>query len=132
MRLAIGVADCQVCLRKISQARKFCIEMDDKRDAPQGSERRGVGAGRGAAQVVSGAEFAGIGIQFALTILVFVFAGVWLDKWLGTSPWLLLVSVFVGAAGGFYSMYRRVTAAQRRSKDVVAQGQSGGGTGRGR
>jgi F0F1-type ATP synthase assembly protein I len=77
-------------------------------------------------------EFAGIGIQFAITILVFAFAGVWLDSRLGTSPWFILVSVFVGAAGGFYSMYRRVTAAQRKSQDVVAQGQSGGGTRRGR
>ena len=51
---------------------------------------------------------------------------------LGTSARILLVSVFVGAAGGFYSMYRRVTAAHPKSKDVVAQGQSGGGTGRGR
>jgi ATP synthase protein I len=106
--------------------------MDDKRDAPEGSEGRGNGVRRGAAGVVSGMEFAGIGIQFAATILVFVFAGVWLDNRLGTSPWLLLVFVFVGAAGGFYSMYRRVTAAQRRSKDVVAQGQSDGGTRRGR
>jgi F0F1-type ATP synthase assembly protein I len=106
--------------------------MSDKRDAPQGSEGRGTGARRGAAGLVSGTEFAGIGIQFALTLLVFVFAGVWFDNRLGTSPWLLLVSVFVGAAGGFYSMYRRVTAAQRRSKDVVAHGQSDGRTGRGR
>ena len=82
--------------------------------------------------MVSGAEFAGIGLQFAFTILIFVFAGVWLDNRLGTSPWLLIVFVFVGAAGGFYSMYRRVTAAQRNSKDVVAQGKSGGGTGRSR
>jgi F0F1-type ATP synthase assembly protein I len=82
--------------------------------------------------MVSGAEFAGIGLQFAFTILIFVFAGVWLDSRLGTSPWLLIVFVFVGAAGGFYSMYRRVTAAQRNSKDVVAQGKSGDGTGRGR
>ncbi len=106
--------------------------MDDKRDARGGSEGRGLGARRGAAGAVSGMEFAGIGIQFAITILVFAFAGVWLDSRLGTSPWLILISVFVGAAGGFYSMYRRVTAAQRKSKDVVAQGQSGGGTGRGR
>jgi ATP synthase protein I len=69
--------------------------------------------GRGTA--VSGAQFAGIGVQFALTILVFVFAGVWLDKRLGTSPWLLLVCVFLGAAGGFYSMYRTVT---RRGGDA--------------
>lgn len=64
----------------------------------------------------SGAEFAGIGLQFALTIVVFVFAGIWLDRRLGTTPWLLLLCVFAGAGGGFFSMYRRVTAAQRGAK----------------
>jgi F0F1-type ATP synthase assembly protein I len=76
---------------------------------------------RRAAPAVSGAAFAGIGLQFALTILVFVFAGVWLDRRLGTSPWLLLICVFAGAAGGFYSMYRRVTLAQRREAERVAE-----------
>ena len=65
---------------------------------------------------VSGTEFAGIGVQFGLTILVFVFAGVWLDRRFGTTPWLLLICVFAGAGGAFYSMYRRVTAAQRDAK----------------
>lgn len=74
-----------------------------------------------AAPPVSGTELAGIGLQFALTILVFVFAGVWLDRHLGTTPWLLLICVFVGAAGGFYSMYRRVKLAQRRDAERVAE-----------
>ena len=74
-----------------------------------------------AAPTVSGTEFAGIGLQFALTILVFVFAGVWLDRHLGTSPWLLLICVFAGAAGGFYSMYRRITVAQRRDAERIAE-----------
>ena len=65
---------------------------------------------------VSGAEFTGIGVQFALTILVFVYAGIWLDRRLGTSPWLLLTCVFLGAGGGIYSMYRRLTASQRDAK----------------
>jgi ATP synthase protein I len=79
--------------------------------------RGGRGAGRGSrGSPVSGAEFAGIGVQFALTILVFVFAGIWLDRRFGTTPWLLLVCVFAGAGGGFYSMYRRVTASQRDAK----------------
>lgn len=65
---------------------------------------------------VSGAEFAGIGLQFALTILVFVFVGIWLDRRFGTAPWLLILCVFAGAGGGFFSMYRRVTAAQRDAK----------------
>jgi F0F1-type ATP synthase assembly protein I len=34
--------------------------------------------------------------------------GWWLDAKLGTSPWLLLVGIFLGASGGFYSLVRRV------------------------
>ena len=70
---------------------------------------------------VSGAEFAGIGVQFALAILVFVYAGVWLDKRLGSTPWFTLIGVFVGAAGGFYSMYRKITASQRRDAEQQAK-----------
>jgi ATP synthase protein I len=95
-----------------------------------GDENRGSneGPGRapgrrvGAQQVVSGAEFAGIGLQFALTILVFVFAGVWLDRRLGTSPWLVIVFVLLGSAAGMFSMYRKVTAAQRRDAEGTSRG----------
>ncbi len=81
-----------------------------------GSRTPGAGPTR-ANSGVSGAEFAGLGVQFALTILVFVFAGVWLDRRLGSSPWFVLVSVFVGAGGGFYSMYRKIIAAQKRDEE---------------
>lgn len=57
---------------------------------------------------LSGSEFAGVGIQFAATIVVFALAGIWLDKRLGTSPWLLLAMVFGGAGLGFWSMYRKM------------------------
>lgn len=31
----------------------------------------------------------------------------WLfDRWLGTSPWLLVVGLLIGAAGGFYEFIR--------------------------
>lgn len=59
----------------------------------------------------TGMELAGAGVQFGLTILVFVFGGVWLDKHLGTSPWFTIGCTFVGAAGGLYSMYRRAIKA---------------------
>ena len=74
--------------------------------------------GRGGRQSgPSAAAFAGVGIQLGLTLTLFALLGRWLDTRLGTSPWLLLVCVFVGAAAGFYSIYRRVI---------------GGGSGRGR
>ena len=57
---------------------------------------------------IAGSEFAGVGLQFAITILVFAFGGIWLDKKLGSSPWLLLLMVFGGAALGFWSMYRQL------------------------
>ena len=56
---------------------------------------------------MSGSEFAGVGLQFAVTIVVFAFAGIWLDKRLGTSPIFVLVLVLGGAGLGFWSMVRR-------------------------
>ena len=58
-------------------------------------------------------QFAGAGFQFTATVLVGVFAGIWLDKKLGTSPWLTIVLVFLGAALGFYSLYRNLMKGQR-------------------
>ena len=57
---------------------------------------------------VSGSQFAGIGVQFALSILIFAFAGVWLDERLGTSPLFVLVLVLGGAGLGFWSMVRKL------------------------
>ena len=72
---------------------------------------------RGAAGPSLG-EYAGVGLQFALTIVLFMFAGMWLDRTLGTSPWLLMLFVFGGASAGFYSMYRKLMAAQRRADEA--------------
>jgi F0F1-type ATP synthase assembly protein I len=58
-------------------------------------------------------EVLGSGIQFAASILVFLFAGRWLDARLGTEPWLLLIGVFVGAGAGFYALYRQLVIRPR-------------------
>ena len=61
-------------------------------------------------------EFAGVGIQFGLSIILFLYVGQWLDRKLGTAPWLLIIGVFLGAGLGFYSMYRKIMAAQARDE----------------
>jgi F0F1-type ATP synthase assembly protein I len=53
-------------------------------------------------------QFAGAGVQFAAILVASAFAGMWLDGKIGTSPWLLIVTVFFGAATGFYSLYRNL------------------------
>ena len=82
--------------------------------APGGGPSAGPPGGREASGGPSASEFAGVGLQFAASIIVFLLAGQWLDRKLGTTPWLLIVGVFFGAGGGFYSMYRKLMAAQAR------------------
>lgn len=60
---------------------------------------------------------AGIGLQFAVSIVVFLYIGQWADKKFGTSPLFLLLGVFVGGGAAFYSMYRKLMAAQREEDE---------------
>ena len=63
---------------------------------------------------ISGSEFAGLGLQFAVVLVVFALAGVWLDRKLGTSPWLVIVLVMGGSGIGFWSMVRQVNAKAKK------------------
>jgi F0F1-type ATP synthase assembly protein I len=78
---------------------------DEKR--PQQSSRKGL----------SGADFAGLGIQFAFAIIVFLFAGQWLDNRLGTNGLFTIAGVFLGAGAAFYNMYRKISAAQKQDDE---------------
>jgi ATP synthase protein I len=62
----------------------------------------------------SAATYAGLGFQFVGAILLFLYLGRWLDGKLGTTPWLLIVGVFVGAGAAFYSLYRKLMREQAR------------------
>ena len=61
-------------------------------------------------KVISGSEFAGIGVQFAAVIVLFALAGIWLDRKLGTSPVFVIVLVLGGSGLAFWSMVRKVNA----------------------
>lgn len=56
------------------------------------------------------ARYSGFGLAWALSVLFFLLIGYWLDGLLGTLPWLTIAGAFVGAAGGFVSLYRGIIA----------------------
>ena len=55
----------------------------------------------------------GLAYAAALSLFAAVVAGLilgWLlDRWLGTSPWLLVTGIVLGAAAGFYEFIRQTS-----------------------
>jgi F0F1-type ATP synthase assembly protein I len=49
-----------------------------------------------------------VGITFALTLTVFVLAGLWLDRRFGTTPLFTVVATIAGSGLGGYWMYLRI------------------------
>jgi hypothetical protein len=51
-------------------------------------------------------RYAGLGVQLAVSLLVFVLAGQWLDRKLGTGGILTVVAAFLGFGGTMWSLIR--------------------------
>lgn len=50
-----------------------------------------------------------IGVELVAALIVGGGLGLLLDRWLGTTPWLMVVFFILGAAAGFVSVYRTAT-----------------------
>jgi ATP synthase protein I len=76
----------------------------------RGRTARGIGFGmRVATELVAGLVI-GVGI------------GLLLDRWLGTTPWLLVVFFLLGAAAGLLNVYRAMAAQMRPSDQSKGSG----------
>ncbi len=61
----------------------------------------------------------GLGGTLAAAIILFMFGGWWLDRWLGLTPLFTLVGTAVGAVLGFLNVYWKIQAeidAERAAK----------------
>jgi hypothetical protein len=59
----------------------------------------------------------GLGLAWALAVLFFLGIGAWVDSKLGTSPVLLVLGAFIGAAAGFYSLYYHIVIEPRQREN---------------
>ena len=53
----------------------------------------------------SAGQYTGHGLTFALSTLLFLMGGWWLDGKVGTEPLFMILGAFVGAGAGFYRLY---------------------------
>ena len=59
-------------------------------------------------------RFAGVGVQYALTILILTLLGIWVDDKAGTAPLFLLVFLLIGFVGATYSLIRQVLGSDNK------------------
>ena len=117
-------------LRKISQSPKFPRGMSGDPETPS-SERGRADRNRQQLPAASpalpsdperrersdAARYAGVGLQFAITILVSLWLGSWLDRKFGSSVFVYL-AVFLGAGAAFYTMYRQLMGNLERDEEA--------------
>jgi F0F1-type ATP synthase assembly protein I len=71
-------------------------------------------------------SFLTMGLQLALTVVIFFFLGRWLDEKFDTRPWLMMAGLVIGTVGGFINFIRTAASmgkqadheAEERAKDM--------------
>lgn len=63
--------------------------------------------------------FLTLGLQLAISVVVFFFIGYWADSRLGTWPWCTIAGSFIGAVGGLIKFFREATALGRRADEAI-------------
>ena len=60
-----------------------------------------------------------MGIHLVSGVIVRLVMGYYLDKWLGTRPWLLVVFLIFGIIAGYRNMFREMQRIERKEKDAA-------------
>jgi len=62
-------------------------------------------------------ELSAVGLTLVVATVLGLAGGYYLDRWLGTSPWLTLIGLLLGIAAGFVNLFRSVKRAERNIDD---------------
>ena len=61
------------------------------------------------------AEASSLGLALPSGIVIGMFFGYWLDKWLKTEPWMIIIWTLLGIASGLISLIRGLKKLMRES-----------------
>ncbi len=61
-------------------------------------------------------RYASLGLEMALSVIIGLAIGAFLDKRLGTGPWMTFIFLILGFAAGFRSLIRAARRSQREAE----------------
>jgi ATP synthase protein I len=63
------------------------------------------------------AAYSTVGLEMGLSVAVGAAIGYYLDRWLKTEPWLLIVFLIFGVVAGYRSLYRALKRLQKEDAE---------------
>lgn len=72
-------------------------------------------------------RYSALGLEMAISVVIGLAIGYYLDKWLGTSPWLTIVWIALGFAAGVRSLYRSAVQSEKDLEKIEEEKRKPGG-----
>lgn len=70
-------------------------------------------AARHAKRVYQGLSASSVGLELGVSVIVGLLFGMWLDRTIGTEPWMMLLFLVLGLVAGFRNVMRAVARAEK-------------------
>jgi ATP synthase protein I len=77
-------------------------------------------AARTAKRAYNALNASSVGLEMGLAVVIGLLVGYYMDRWLGTEPWLMLLWLVLGLVAGFRGVFRAVSRAERAAADEEA------------
>ncbi len=101
--------------KEMRQDTKMEVKTDPKNDAKTGAQKETIKAKKVEERKML-ASYSTIGMMFPASIGVGLAMGYFLDKWLNTSPYLLISFTLYGIAAGFYNLFKITRKKEKKEK----------------
>jgi ATP synthase protein I len=78
-------------------------------------------AARSGKRVYNALNASSVGLELGIAVAIGIAVGIYMDRWLGTAPWMLLLWMLLGLVAGFRGMFRAVARADRAAAEEAAE-----------
>src|SRR4051812_39077137 len=78
-------------------------------------------AARKGKRVYNALNASSVGLEMGLSVTIGLVVGIYMDKWLGTQPWMMLLWLVLGLGSAFRGVFRAVNRVDKAARDEEAE-----------